>query len=132
MSDLRVTTHYLDATWEQHRLLQLATVGLDSEIKLTEVEVAVDLALYAADISPFRTGSLSASHIATDMGPFTLVHINPDATNPFSDENPPEYGPKVHAMGGHRAFYSRTVFEASELIIDRHEADFILRIEAYF
>lgn len=103
MSDLAIKLHYLKAKGLQHNLLQLETIGLPNEMKLMEVNIGVDAALYAGRISPFVTGSLSASHIAEDMGPFTLVHINPASTNPFSDEDPPEYGPKVHGMGGPRS-----------------------------
>lgn len=130
MSDLAMKLHYFAAKGLQFNLLQLATIGLENETKLLETEIAVELALYASSISPFVTGSLSASHIVSDMGDFSLVHINPTAVNPFSDEDPYQYGPKVHAMGGHRAFYARTVDEEADFAIDRQAGHFYGRIEA--
>lgn len=132
MSDLAMIINYLDLKATQLDLLQLATIGLVDNVKLLETDVAVDLALYASDISPFVTGSLSASHIAEDMGDFTLVHISETAVNPFSLEDPHEYGPKVHAMGGHRAFYDRTVDEKADTAIDHHLDVFYGRVEAIF
>ena len=132
MTDFAIVAHYLDLKAAQLDLLQLATIGLVDEVKHLETDVAVDLALYASDISPFVTGSLSASHIVTDMGDSSLVHISETAVNPFSLEDPHEYGPKVHAMGGHRAFYDRTVDEAADQIIDHHRDVFYGRVEAIF
>ncbi len=131
-SFLDVTINYLQMKQAQFSLIQLNSVGLGSELELFEYEVAEDAAIYASDISPFVSGSLSASHIVTPFGRFTLVHIDETAVNPFSPENPHEYGPEVHAMGGHRAFYTRTVDEYGDILVKKHGDAYVARLEAIF
>lgn len=123
-------SHYLKLKSFQFDMLSLALTGFEDETIQLEKSVAVDLALYASHISPFVTGSLSASHIVSEMGDYSLVHISQHTTNPWSDEDPWQYGPKVHAMGGQRAFYDRTVEERAPSAIQEQEREFIGRIEA--
>lgn len=130
--EVDILAHYLDMKKLQFEMLMLARDGVEDEATLLEKDIAIDLALYASSISPFVTGSLSASHTVSEMGDFSLVHISEHTTNPFSDEDPWQYGPEVHAMGGHRAFYTRTVAEASDDVVERHGDAFMGRIEARF
>ena len=128
-----VTIHFLKMRQLQNDLLMMATVGLENEVKLVETEIAIDLALYARDISPYLTGSLSSSHTVTDKGEYSLVHINPATTNPFSELDPWQYGPLVHARDDGRSdFYNRTVDEYAEYAIEHNAGDFIKRIEFMF
>lgn len=116
----------------QGDLVQLAQLGAAGELKKLEAEMAADALYYARSITPVKTGALQRSHIITVLAAHTLVHINPDAVNPFSPEDPPEYGPKVHARGGHRAFYDRTVAEYGPVILQKAEDDAVelVRLEA--
>lgn len=104
----------------QIELMQAAITGA-SGIKKMEAELAAEALAYARSITPVVTGSLAASHMLTVAGDYTDIHINPAAINPYSDENPPTYGPKVHALSADRAFYDRTVEEFGPVLLQRAE-----------
>lgn len=115
----------------QIELIQVAVTGAQG-IKRMEAELAEMGLEYARSITPVVTGSLQASHMITVFGDHSLIHINPSAVNPYSLENPPTYGPKVHAKSDDRAFYDRTVAEFGPVLLQTAEdrAIEILRLES--
>lgn len=141
----------LDAHWQRafdEALDALKAVGeaaqADSDIAhQTAVAMALEAAQFAMEISPWVTGSLATSHIVEDEGNPAFVRLDPSSVNPFSDENPPEYGPKVHAFGeqhagsplaesasgGARAFYDATVELFGEDILDVGEDTFLAQLK---
>lgn len=62
---------------------------------------------YAASITPVVTGRLQAGHTVEIRGLEGILY------------NPVPYAGFVHAMGGHRAFYDRTMTEAAPAIMGR-------------
>jgi len=70
---------------------------------------AEDISLYAASITPVITGRLQAGHSV--IGAFRNMT--------WWVFNEVEYAEYVHAMGGHRAFYDRTVIEYVPEVADR-------------
>jgi hypothetical protein len=107
------------------------------EAKQAEVAIAGEIADIAPDYSPFVTGSLASSHAVFVEGDETFVAIAPGAVNPFSAENPPQYGPEVHEMGGfsasghERAFYDVLVREEGEELLDFGESEFVGTLEVF-
>ena len=75
----------------------LASGNLEREAEVRMGEVAQG---YALTHTPVATGSWASSWAVFVEGDNTFLTIAPTAVNPYSDENPPEYGPKVHQMGG--------------------------------
>lgn len=73
--------------------------GEDVE-KLAEVEMGITARGFAWDNTPVVSGSWANAWAVMREGDETFLGIPPTAVNPYSDENPPEYAPKVHTMGG--------------------------------
>ncbi len=107
------------------------------EAKKAEVAVAAAAADLAVVYSPFVTGSLASSHAVFADATETYVAIAPDAVNPFSDEDPPQYGPDVHNMGGfspsghERAFYDALVRHEGDGLLDMMGEEFIGTLEVF-
>lgn len=108
------------------------------EVKETEVamgELALEL---VGPLTPWVSGSLASSHAIFTSDEYTILMINPAAVNPYSPENPPEYGPEIHAMGGisrsghDRAFYDVLVEEHGDEITELGETVFIATIEVSY
>ena len=140
----------IDANWQRafdQAIESLKAVGQaaqrdSDEVHQTAVAMGIEAVQYAMEISPWLTGSLATSHILVDEGNPVFVRIDPSSVNPFSDENPPEYGPKVHRMGeqyagtplaespsgGARAFYDATVELFGEEILDVGEETFLAQL----
>ena len=122
---------------DELRQLAEAVAGNSDEAKQAEVEIAGQVADIAPHFTPFVTGSLASSHAVFTDDAETFVAIAPGAVNPFSDENPPQYGPQVHAMGGfsasghERAFYDVLVREEGERLLDDLEESFIGTLEVF-
>ncbi len=109
----------------------------------TAVAMAIEAAQFAMELSPWVTGSLATAHIVEDEGNPAFVRLDPSSVNPFSDEDPPQYGPKVHAFGeqhagsplaesasgGARAFYDATVELFGEDILDVGEDTFLAQLK---
>ena len=120
-------------------LRQLAEAFAESspEAKRAEIALGGQVANIAPDYSPWATGSLASSHALFVEGDDTFVAIEPGAVNPWSDENPPEYGPEVHDMGGfsrsghERAFYDVLVREEGETLLDFGEEEFVGTLEVF-
>lgn len=119
--DLNEIMRYREAIGIAQVELIQAAVGGATGIRKLEAEMAAEALAYARSITPVVTGSLAASHMVTVFGDYSEVHINPAAVNPYSDENPPTYGPKVHDLSADRAFYDRTVAEFGPVLLDRAE-----------
>ena len=135
---------YFDVELDQNRALvedlrQMAQAFAENsdEGKQAEVEIAEQVADLAVVYSPFVTGSLASSHAVFADGNETYVAIAPDAVNPWSDENPPEYGPDVHNMGGfsrsghERAFYDALVRHEGDRLLDDLEESFVGTLEVF-
>ena len=98
MIDVRV---FYDNYWIATQLATAARELAGGDIaKLAAVEMGEVAQDIAWKETPFVTGSWASSWAVIVQGDETFLGIAPTATNPSSDENPPEYGPKVHAMGG--------------------------------
>lgn len=114
-----------------------AFVEGSSESKQAEVEVAGEVADIAPFYTPIVSGSLASAHAVFVDADETYVAISPSAGNPWSDEKPSEYGPKVHDMGGfsrsgaERAFYDVLVREEGEGLLDSLEEAFIGTLEVF-
>ena len=118
------------------RQLAEAVAENSDEAKQAEVSIAGQVADLASLVySPVVSGSLASSHAVFAEGGETYVAIAPQAVNPWSDENPPEYGPQVHAMGGYsrsgheRAFYDALVREQDEALLEELEDTFVATLE---
>lgn len=135
---------YFDVELDQNRALvedlrQMARAFAENsdEGKQAEVEIAEQVADLAVVYSPFVTGSLASSHAVFADGNETYVAIAPDAVNPWSDENPPQYGPDVHNMGGfsrsghERAFYDALVRHEGDRLLDDLEESFVGTLEVF-
>lgn len=135
---------YFDVELDQNRALvedlrQMARAFAEDsdESKQAEVEIAEQVADLAVVYSPFVTGSLASSHAVFADGNETYVAIAPDAVNPWSDENPPQYGPDVHNMGGfsrsghERAFYDALVRHEGDRLLDDLEESFVGTLEVF-
>ena len=122
---------------DELRQLAEAVAENSDEAREAEVSLATEVADLAVVYSPFVTGSLASSHAVFADGSETYVAIAPGAVNPYSDEKPPEYGPKVHDMGGfspsghRRAFYDALVEEQGEQLLDFGEDEFIGTLEVF-
>lgn len=122
---------YQDALRTQRQFLELA-LKVDSELKEAEASIAVNAALYAAEISPFWTGALSSAHTAEDVGDMHHVFLDPSVSNPLTGDHPADYGIEQHAIGGQKAFYDRTVEEKGEFLLNQGADDYLTRLEAIF
>lgn len=80
---------------EAARLLASGHLLREAEHEMGQVAVAI-----AWHNTPVVTGAWASSWAVFVEGDKTFMTIAPTAVNPHSDENPPQYGPKVHAMGG--------------------------------
>lgn len=78
--------------------------GVFGDVMQTVLE---QLRAYAASITPVVTGRLQAGHYTVLRGLEGYL------------ANDVPYAEIVHAMGGHRAFYDRTMREAAPAILDR-------------
>lgn len=141
----------IDEMWQRNlnEMLEMLESFKDasepSTAKEAEIAMAAEAALYAAEITPWQSGALATSHVVVSTSDETYVHINPTAVNPSSDEDPPEYGPKVHKMGedhagtplaespsgGARAFYTMTVELFGEELLNVGEETFIASLEVF-
>lgn len=87
--------------WLSRQLLiaaqEIASGDLEREAEVKMGEVGQGFALTH---TPVVTGSWASSWAVFVEGDRTFMTIAPTAVNPYSDENPPEYGPDVHGMGG--------------------------------
>ena len=79
-------------------LAQLTASG--DMLRTAEVKMGEMAEGFAQAYTPWITGSWASSWAVMIQGDTTFLGIAPNAINPYSDENPPEYGPKVHNMGG--------------------------------
>lgn len=99
-----------------------------------EFEVAEAVADIAPLLTPVITGSLASSHTPYQGDEGAYVTINTEAINPESDEDPWQYGPKVHEMGGislsghRRDFYANLVESYGDLLLTEASDQFILDI----
>ncbi len=115
-----------------------ATAAGSNELRETEVFIGELLTVAAGEHTPISSGILAVSHAVFQEGSETFVMIAPDSVNPYSDENPPEYGPKVHAMGGisrsghRRDFYIVTVEEDGDDILEQGADHFFTTLEVLF
>ncbi len=138
MIDLRLA-------WEEGRTLVAslnkaarATAASSNELRETEVFIGELLAVAAGEHTPISSGILAISHAVFQEGSETFVMIAPDSVNPYSDENPSEYGPKVHSMGGisrsghRRDFYIVTVEEDGDDILEQGADHFFTTLEVLF
>ena len=113
------------------RQMAEAFVEGSSESKQAEVEIAGQVADIAPFYTPIVSGSLASAHAVFVDADETYVAIDPSAGNPWSDEKPSEYGPKVHAMGGFsrsgqdRAFYDTLIRQEGERLLDNLEDAFV-------
>jgi hypothetical protein len=80
---------------EAARLLASGNLLREAEQEMGEVAVAI-----AWHNTPVVTGAWASSWAVFVEDDETFMTIAPTAVNPYSDEDPPQYGPKVHAMGG--------------------------------
>lgn len=135
---------YFDAELDGNRALvitlrQMAEAFAENsdEAKKAEVGTAAAAADLAVVYSPFVTGALASSHAVFASNTETYVAIAPDSVNPFSDEDPPQYGPEVHNMGGfsrsghERAFYDALVRHEGEDLLDIMGEEFIGTLEVF-
>ena len=138
MIDLRIAWEETKALTASLNEAARATAAGSDELRQTEVVIGEYLAIAAGEYTPISSGILAVSHAVFQEGDETYVTIAPDAVNPFSDEDPPEYGRKVHAMGGisrsghDRAFYVVTVEAEGENALALGADHFITTIEALF
>jgi len=115
---------------------RMAVNDSDDIRKKTEMDMAVAATLFASSLTPVRSGSLATSHEVIQTHE-TYVHISLSAVNPFSPENPAEYGPDIHAMGGTsrsghiRAFYDQTIIEHGEEILDIGEESLVNTLQVF-
>jgi hypothetical protein len=116
---------------DELRQLARAVAADSEETRQAELEIAEEVEAIAPSYTPVISGSLASSHAVFVTGEETFVAINPGATNPWSDENPPQYGPEVHDMGGfsysghERAFYDVIVREEGDRLLEGLEESFI-------
>lgn len=118
------------------QMAQAFAEGSD-EARQAEYVIGEQVADLAVVYSPFITGSLASSHALFADTEETYVAIAPDAVNPWSDENPPEYGPKVHNMGGfsrsghERAFYDALVRYEGDQLLEQLGDEFLGTLEVF-
>ncbi len=87
-----------------------------------ELLAAIELKQAASENTPIVSGSLASAHTAWHDNIVGIVEISQHAVNPLSDQDPWQYGPWVHSLGGisasghHRNFYEHTVITQSAFI----------------
>lgn len=123
---------FQDAQRLQLELLSLEAFFNDGdEIKELEAMIAVEAAFYAADISPFWTGALSSAHMVVEVGDMHWIILNPAVRNPITGDAPADYGIEQHAIGGKKAFYTRTEQEIGDELLALAGEEMIARFEAF-
>lgn len=99
---------------------ELASGNVEKE---AAVEMGIAAEAYAWNNTPVVTGSWASSWTVIIEGDEVFLTIAPTAVNPYSDENPPEYAPKVHEMGGvSRSGHRRDVLN---VLVDDYGDDII-------
>ena len=99
MIDLSVT--FDSNFWLTNKLTKAArAMSSGNMLREAEVEMGETAQALALNNTPVVSGSWASSWAVFVEGDETFLTIAPTAVNPYSDENPPEYGPKVHGMGG--------------------------------
>lgn len=121
--------YYAEARMVQREFFTLAK-DAETELKQIEAGIAVKAADYAAEISPFWTGALSTSHTAEDVGDMHHVFLDDSVINPITGDHPSVYGIEQHAMGGEKAFYTRTVEEIGPQLLEEGAEDYLSKLEA--
>ena len=115
-----------------------ATAAESGELKEAEEymgELAADAARHE---TPIRHGVLMKSHAVFTGPQETYVAIEPEIVNPWSPEDPIEYGPKVHQLGGisrsghRRDFYVATVELHGDDIVAAGADFYVTTLEAIF
>jgi hypothetical protein len=118
--------------------LARATAEESDEARQVEEHMGELAADAAAFESPVWSGTLSRSHAVYVEPDATYVAIDPGIKNPFSPEDPHQYGPEIHAMGGlsrsghRRDFYTATVEIHGQEIVESAADFYITTLEAIF
>ena len=107
------------------------------ELKRTEVGLAEAAAELAGPLTPVSTGSWASAWGVYTTPEVSYVAIAPEAKNILSPEDPWQYGPDVHAMGGFsRSGHERAVLDVlvrdygDQLIEDAGE-QFVVSLEVF-
>lgn len=108
-------------TAELFRIARRAASG--SPERKTELAIAYAAREVAHPLTPIVTGSWRSAWAVVSEPSVAIMGVDPGATNPLSDEDPIEYAPEVHEMGGRsRSGHRRAVLQ---VVMDDHSDDLL-------
>ncbi len=107
------------------------------ELKRAEVAIAEEAAEIAGPLTPFVSGSWASAWAVFTTPEVSYVAIAPEAKNILSPEDPWQYGPDVHAMGGtsrsghERAVLDVVVRDYGDQLLEDGADQFIVSLEVF-